>query len=64
MVQYLPIFTKLDNKPVLVVGGGDVALRKARAFLKARADVTIVAPEFCQELLDAEQDGEVTLIKD
>jgi uroporphyrin-III C-methyltransferase/precorrin-2 dehydrogenase/sirohydrochlorin ferrochelatase len=64
MVQYLPIFTKLDNKPVLVVGGGDVALRKARAFIKARASVTIVAPEFCQELLTAEQDGEVTLIKD
>ncbi|NMM41360.1 siroheme synthase CysG [Pseudoalteromonas arctica] len=61
-MQYLPIFTKLDNKPVLVVGGGDVALRKYRAFLKARADVTLVAPWFCDELKEHAQNNEVTLI--
>jgi uroporphyrin-III C-methyltransferase/precorrin-2 dehydrogenase/sirohydrochlorin ferrochelatase len=60
-VQYLPIFTKLDNKPVLVVGGGDVALRKCRAFLKARASVTVVAPEFCGELLEHAANNEVIL---
>ncbi|WP_192509042.1 siroheme synthase CysG [Pseudoalteromonas aurantia] len=61
-MQYLPIFTKLDNKPVLVVGGGDVALRKCRAFLKARAKVTLVAPEFCDELLEHASKNEVCLI--
>jgi len=61
-VQYLPIFTKLDNKPVLVVGGGEVALRKCRAFLKARAAVTLVAPWFCDELKEHAQHNEVTLI--
>jgi len=61
-VQYLPIFTKLDNKPVLVVGGGEVALRKCRAFLKARADVTLVAPWFCEELKEHAHNDEVTLI--
>ena len=60
-MQYLPIFTKLDNKPVLVVGGGDVALRKCRAFLKARASVTLVAPEFCSELLEHASNNEVIL---
>ncbi|HBW97925.1 MAG TPA: siroheme synthase, partial [Pseudoalteromonas sp.] len=60
--QYLPIFTKLDNKPVLVVGGGEVALRKCRAFLKARANVTLVAPWFCDELKEHAQNNEVTLI--
>ncbi|BDF96298.1 MULTISPECIES: siroheme synthase CysG [unclassified Pseudoalteromonas] len=63
-MQYLPIFTKLDNKPVLVVGGGDVALRKCRAFLKARAAVTLVAPEFCDELNTLANNNEVTLITD
>ena len=63
-VQYLPIFTKLDDKPVLVVGGGDVALRKCRAFLKARAHVTLVAPEFCDELRELAEKGDVTLIND
>lgn len=61
-MQYLPIFTKLDNKPVLVVGGGEVALRKCRAFLKARANVTLVAPWFCDELKEHAQNNEVTLI--
>jgi len=61
-MQYLPIFTKLDNKPVLVVGGGEVALRKCRAFLKARASVTLVAPWFCDELKEHAQHNEVTLI--
>jgi uroporphyrin-III C-methyltransferase/precorrin-2 dehydrogenase/sirohydrochlorin ferrochelatase len=60
-MQYLPIFTKLDNKPVLVVGGGEVALRKCRAFLKARADVTLVAPWFCDELKE-HANNDVTLI--
>ncbi|MEM5533674.1 siroheme synthase CysG [Pseudoalteromonas arctica] len=61
-MQYLPIFTKLDNKPVLVVGGGEVALRKCRAFLKARASVTLVAPWFCDELKEHAHSNEVTLI--
>ncbi|GAB0112277.1 siroheme synthase CysG [Pseudoalteromonas distincta] len=61
-MQYLPIFTKLDNKPVLVVGGGEVALRKCRAFLKARANVTLVAPWFCDELKEHAHNNEVTLI--
>ncbi|WP_165740253.1 siroheme synthase CysG [Pseudoalteromonas sp. Z1A6] len=61
-MQYLPIFTKLDNKPVLVVGGGEVALRKCRAFLKARASVTLVAPWFCDELKEHAHNNEVTLI--
>ncbi|CAH9067304.1 Siroheme synthase [Pseudoalteromonas holothuriae] len=63
-MQYLPIFTKLDNKPVLIVGGGDVALRKCRAFIKARANITLVAPQFCDELKEHAEDGDVTLITD
>ncbi|WP_372761265.1 siroheme synthase CysG [Pseudoalteromonas sp.] len=61
-MQYLPIFTKLDNKPVLVVGGGEVALRKCRALLKARAAVTLVAPWFCDELTQLADEHAVTLI--
>ncbi|ATD08711.1 siroheme synthase CysG [Pseudoalteromonas piscicida] len=60
-MQYLPIFTKLENKPVLIVGGGEVALRKCRAFLKANAAVTLVSPEFCTELLSLAADASVAL---
>ncbi|MDK9757290.1 siroheme synthase [Vibrio sp. D173a] len=43
-MRYFPLFLDLVNKPVLVVGGGEVASRKVEALLKAGADVTIVSP--------------------
>lgn len=54
LVDTLPIFINLKNKPVLVVGGGDVALRKIQTLLKVKAIVTVISPEFCQQLLDIE----------
>lgn len=43
-MQYFPLFLDLNNKPVLVIGGGEVASRKVDALLRAGADVTIVSP--------------------
>ena len=42
---YFPAFLKLDDKPVLLVGGGTVAARKAQLLLDAGATLTIVTPE-------------------
>ena len=49
-MKTLPIFVSLINKPVLVVGGGDVALRKVQTLVKANADVYVVAHEICQDI--------------
>lgn len=49
-MDYLPIFCRLDNKPVLLVGGGDVAERKARLLLDAGARLTVVSPALEPEL--------------
>ncbi|WP_421158430.1 siroheme synthase CysG [Aeromonas dhakensis] len=51
-MDYLPIFCRLDNKPVLLVGGGEVAQRKARLLLDAGAQLTVVAPELDPELAE------------
>ena len=49
-MDYLPVFLRVSGQPVLVVGGGEVALRKAEWFLKAGARVTVVAPTLHPEL--------------
>nr|WP_272889148.1 siroheme synthase CysG [Duffyella gerundensis] len=49
-VDYLPIFAELKEKPVLVVGGGDIASRKIELLRRAGAKVLIAARELCPEL--------------
>ncbi len=43
-MDYLPVFLRLEDQRVVVIGGGEVALRKAQWLLKAGARVKIVAP--------------------
>jgi uroporphyrin-III C-methyltransferase / precorrin-2 dehydrogenase / sirohydrochlorin ferrochelatase len=40
-----PIALDLSGRAVVVVGGGTVALRRARALVEARAVVTVIAPQ-------------------
>ncbi|WP_421208431.1 siroheme synthase CysG [Aeromonas enteropelogenes] len=58
-MDYLPIFCRLDNKPVLLVGGGEVAERKARLLLEAGAHLTVIAPELDPELAELAANGSI-----
>ena len=51
MMQNYPIFMRLNGQPCLVVGGGPVALRKIRLMKKAGAEITVIAPELCKEIV-------------
>jgi siroheme synthase-like protein len=42
--QYLPIGISLRSRRCLVVGGGNVALRKIETLLEYGADITVIAP--------------------
>ncbi|MGM8888354.1 precorrin-2 dehydrogenase/sirohydrochlorin ferrochelatase family protein, partial [Psychrobacter sp. 1U2] len=59
-----PLFFKLEDRKVLIVGGGDVALRKADLLSRAGAAITIVAPGICKELQALLHDDKHTLIFD
>ena len=45
-----PVFLKLADRPVVIVGGGSVATAKLSALLDAGAQVTVVAPEVTPEI--------------
>ena len=49
-MEYLPIFLRVTGKLCVVVGGGEVAHRKAAVLLDAGAVVKVVAPELCGSL--------------
>ena len=41
-MRYFPIFFDLKDRPVVVVGGGEEALRKIRLLLKTEAHIGVV----------------------
>jgi siroheme synthase-like protein len=49
-MDYFPIFLNIRDQACLVVGGGDVAARKAGLLAKAGAKITVVSPQLGPEL--------------
>ena len=58
-----PLFLKLDGKPVLVVGGGPVALRRAERLIESGARVTLVSPEIVPEIRALREAGKIGVIE-
>lgn len=60
-MKHLPIFLDLARQRVLVVGGGQLALRKVRLATSAGADVTLVAPKITAELVTLAAQSHISL---
>ncbi len=55
--SYLPVSLRLAGRKCLIVGGGAIAYRKAKALVAKGAEITIIAPENnagLQQMADAE----------
>ncbi len=48
--SYYPVFLDIAGKKCVVVGGGEVALRKVNTLLDNGANVEVISPELCPEL--------------
>ncbi len=44
-MRYFPVFMDISDKPVLVIGGGEVASRKVELLLRSGAKITLISPE-------------------
>lgn len=58
---YYPIFLNISGKRCVVVGGGQVALRKVRALLEHGANVAVISPSLCAELGQLAGSGEISV---
>jgi len=54
---YYPIYIDIEDRSVLIVGGGTVCARKAETMMRYGARVTIVSPEITDEIAAWEQAG-------
>lgn len=50
LTSYLPVAINLQNKRILIVGGGKVAAQKLRTLIKFTKEIRVVAKTFSEEL--------------
>jgi len=56
---YYPIFLDIGGKKCVVVGGGEVALRKVKTLLEHGANVEVIGLELCPELSKLAGEGRI-----
>ncbi|MEM7652149.1 MAG: NAD(P)-dependent oxidoreductase [Pseudomonadota bacterium] len=61
-MKYFPMFIKVDQHPVLIVGGGEQATQKCRLLLKTSAKIIVAADDLDPELLHLVSERKVTAI--
>lgn len=60
---YFPMFVDLSSRHIVVIGAGTIAKRRIRVLLEFTNNLTVIAPEVNQELLDLEKRGSLRIIK-
>ena len=59
---YYPIFLAIKGRRCVVIGGGQVALRKVRALLEHEASIQVISPDLCSKLNQLAKNGEIHIL--
>ena len=59
-MNYFPVFFDLSGQKVLIVGGGEVALRKISLLERSGASLSVVAPEVAPGILERAAAGKLS----
>jgi precorrin-2 dehydrogenase/sirohydrochlorin ferrochelatase len=63
MSTYYPIFLNIQGKKCVVVGGGEVAERKARALADQGSSVTVISARVCNGLAQLAEQGTIQIFR-
>lgn len=63
-MDYFPIFCQLKDKPCLLIGGGEIAERKARLLMDAGAMLYVVSPSFTSQFLEWQTEQKLICINE
>lgn len=58
---YYPIFLDIEDRPVVIIGGGSVCARKAETMMSYGARVTVVSPELTAEIEQWAREGKLAI---
>lgn len=58
-MEFFPIFLNIRQQPALVVGGGEIAARKAALLLQAGGQVKVVSPQLGKTLAAQQREGAI-----
>jgi precorrin-2 dehydrogenase/sirohydrochlorin ferrochelatase len=61
-LPYYPISLSIRGKKCVVVGGGQVALRKVEALLACGADIEVIGTDTCPELTELKARGQIVVL--
>jgi len=62
-IRYYPIFLNIRGKKCVVVGGGEVGLRKVKTLLDSGANVTVISPTPDREITKLSKERTIHLVQ-
>ncbi|MFC2013882.1 bifunctional precorrin-2 dehydrogenase/sirohydrochlorin ferrochelatase [Chloroflexota bacterium] len=61
--SYYPVFLNISGRKCVMIGGEQIALRKAKGLLESGANIEVISPDLCPELSELAETGEINVLR-